>query len=139
MKPICKIINGKPNYARKFSLAAINEIKRSGIQCMVGDAKISQAELKAIAGENASAEEIGEAAQMHLKMPMVSVMMQKTVLESMRMRHSICNADGVLLYKSVEQMEQIIDPDDVDALLELVAEANPVKTIAAELEEAEKN
>ena len=139
MKPICKIINGIPNYATKFSLGAVNEIKRTEIQAMAGDSALSRAELKALAGENATAEEIGAAAQMHMKIPVVAVSMLETIRNSLRLRHSLCNADGVLLYKSVDQMESVIKADEVDELLALVAEANPVKTIAEKLEEAEKN
>lgn len=140
-KPITKLINGAPHYARKFSLAAVNELRRSSLQCMLGDTAISQAELKQITGakEDATLEDIGNAAQMHFKLPVVSVMMQKSVTDSLRLRHSLCNADGVLLYRSVEQLENAIEADDVPALLELVDEANPVKASAAELEKAEKN
>lgn len=139
MKPICKIINGKPNYATKLSLGAVNEIKRTEVQAMAGDAALSRAELKEIAGENATAEEIGAAVQMHMKISVVAVSMLDTIRNSLRLRHSLCNQDGVLLYKSVEQMENAIKSDEVDELLALVAEANPVKTASAQLEEAEKN
>lgn len=139
MKPICKIINGKPNYATKLSLGAVNEIKRTEVQAMAGDSALSRAELKEIAGENATAEEIGAAVQMHMKISVVAVSMLDTIRNSLRLKHSLCNQDGVLLYKSVEQMESVIKADEVDELLALVAEANPGKTIAAQLEEAEKN
>lgn len=138
-KPISKEINGTKYYARKFSLAGVNEIKQAGFQSILGDAKMSQAELRELTAGAKDADDIGAAAQEHLKMPMVSVMMQATVLRSVRMKNSLCNADGIFKYRSVADLENALDPDDVDALAALVNEANPVKTIAVELEDAEKN
>ena len=138
-KPISKEINGVTSYARQFSLAGLNEIKQAEFTSILGDAKMSQAELRELSANSKNPEEIGAAAQDHLKMPMVSVMMQSTVLRSVRLKNSLCNADGIFKFRSVAEMENTIDPDDVDQLVELVALANPAKPIAAQLEDAEKN
>lgn len=142
-KPISKEINKITHYARKFTLAGANELKRSALQCMLGDSALSQAELRELtAAKNdgeASAEDIGAAAQSHFRMPMVSVMMQADVARSLRLRHSLCNADGILKYKSVADLEDRLDADEAEELLALVNEANPDKTVKAELADAEKN
>ena len=137
--PVTKKINGVACYARKFTLAAVNEMQLATSQSMYGLTAVSRAEMKAFVTDGATVEEIGRAMQDHMKMPIVSLAMQQTVINSLRLRHSLCNADGVLLYSSVPDMENVIDPDDVNELLQLVAKANPIKTQAAELEQAEKN
>lgn len=143
-KPISKEINGKKWHARKFSLGAVNELKRSALQCMLGDSALSQNELRELSkpkdgDAEGDADDIGAAAQAHFKMPMVSVMMQQAVTQSLRMRHSLCSADGILLYRSVEHLESAIDADEAIELAALVDLANPIATVAKELEDAEKN
>ena len=143
-KPISTEINGKKWYARKFSLGAVNELKRSALQCMLGDAALSQNELRELAkpkdgDPDLDADDIGAAAQAHFKMPMVSVMMQQAVTQSLRMRHSLCSADGILSYRSVDDLEARIDADEAEQLCDLVDLANPIAPVAKQLEDAEKN
>lgn len=146
-KPISKEINGTKYHARKFLLAAVNEMNAATIKMQVGDSAISRTELaemmtkKTDDGETESRTtlEVAEAAQAAFKIPMAAVMMHSAAMRSLRLRHSLCNADGILKYKSVAQLEESIEADDADDLLALVNEANPVKTVAVELGEAEKN
>ncbi len=138
-KPISKEINGTTWYARQFSLAGQNEIKQAGFQSLLGDAKMSQADLRELTVNSTNPDDIGAAAQEHLKMPMVSVMMQATVLRSIKLKNSLCTADGVFKFRSVADFENNIDPDIVDDLYALVIEANPAKEITIQLEDAEKN
>ena len=143
-KPVSKEINGKTWYARRFTLGGANELKRSALQCMLGDSALSQAELRAMStpkdGESEiTANDIGAAAQAHFKMPMVSVLMQQAVTLSLRLRHSICTADGILIYRSVDDLEAKLDAETAGKLGELVDLANPILPVAAELEDAEKN
>jgi hypothetical protein len=138
-KPVSKLINGTLYHARKFSLAAVNEIRQASLTAMYGGATLSRADMKSFAKDGASVEEIGLSVEDHLKMQIVPVLMKESVALSLRLKHSLCDADGILIYKSVAQMEQVLDPDDVEELEALVNAANPVKTVAAELEDAEKN
>lgn len=146
-KPISKTINGKQHYARKFSLAGVNEMNAVTVKMQVGDSAISRSELAGMMtktdenGETVtlSTLEVAQAAQDAFKIPMASVMLHQAAMRSLRLRHSLCSADGVLKYKSVAQLEDSIEADEADDLLALVDEANPVKTVAVELEDAEKN
>ena len=141
-KPLSKIINGTVYYARRFSLAGHNEMNAVSIKMQVGDAAISRNELTEMAGDDEkprSSIEVAEAAQAKFKIPLAAMMMHSAAMRSLRLRHSLCNADGVLKYKTVADLEAGIDADEADELLQLVNEANPIKAISAELEDAEKN
>lgn len=146
-KPLSKEINGKTHYARKFSLAGVNEMNALTIKMQVGDSAISRDDLaQMMTKTNESGEvetlttlEVAAAAQAKFKIPMAAVMMHGAINRSLKLRHSLCTIDGVLKYKSVADLEDKIDADEADELLALVDEANPVKTLAAQVEAAEKN
>lgn len=146
-KPVCKEINGTKHYARKFSLAGVNEMNSVTIKMQVGDSAISRTELaemmtkKTDDGESEARTtlEVAQAAQAAFKIPMAAVMMHSAAMRSLRLRHSLCTADGILKYKTIADLEDRIEADEADELLILVNEVNPPKAVAAELEDAEKN
>ena len=142
-KPISKEINGSTWYARKFSLAGVNEMSLAVSKMTVSDTSMSQQEARELTvnedGTPRTEAEIAKIAAGRIRISMFGMSEYQTVIKSLRLRHSICNADGFLRWKSVAVMEESIDADEAEALGVLVDDANPPKTAKVELEEAEKN